>query len=93
MDFELLFVETERRTYCLLAGPERLFVRVHDAMVHCRAAEIRSKDIGQGLSNGRVETNRGITRTNGEYSHATHQDDEADGLNVPLLVEDSLDNF
>lgn len=73
----------------LAAGPERMFVRVHDAVAHCAALAVRSDDLGHPpMQNGQ----------NG-HSHAQYIVGSVPGwregssdMNQPLLVHESIDN-
>ncbi len=60
-------------------------MRVHDAVLHCRAAEIRSEDVVGHIWPDAMEA------ANGER-HATAPA-ATNGLNVPLLVNDSIDEI
>ncbi|EIE27094.1 sulfate permease [Coccomyxa subellipsoidea C-169] len=70
-------------------GPERMFVRVHDAVAHCAALAVRSDDLGHPpVQNGQ----------NG-HSHAQYIVGSVPGwregssdMNQPLLVHESIDN-
>lgn len=65
------------------AGPERMFVRVHDAVAHCAAVVVRNDDLGQPLQNGHSSANGAAI----DWRTADDMD-----ISVPLLVHETLDN-
>jgi hypothetical protein len=68
----------------MCAGPERLFVRVHDAVLHCRHAAVRSEDGDQ------IWPEAG--GLNGVGGHGLG-DPQHDLLSVPLLVDEMDENI